>query len=92
LGTTEGPPVAYHLPSTNLIPLLLPWLAILALLALKPNRGWFAWWIWVPLFCLAAGWHWLQPGWQGTRSSLPNDVLDALFDVPRALAFGVAAL
>ena len=92
MGTTEGPPVAYHLPSTNLIPLLLPWLAILALLALKPNRGWFAWWIWVPLFCLAAGWHWLQPGWQGTRSSLPNDVVDALFDVPRALAFGVAAL
>ena len=92
MGATEGPPLAYHGPATNLLPRLLPWLAILALLAFKPNRGWSAWWIWVPLACLAIGWHWLQPESAGGRSSLPNDILDALFDVPRALAFGVAAL
>src|ERR1019366_3110437 len=75
-----------------LLPPLLSWLAILVLLALKPNRVWSAWWIWVPLACLAIGWHCLPPVSSGTRGSLPNDVLDALFDVPRALAFGMAAL
>jgi hypothetical protein len=70
------------------MPQLLPWLAILALLALKPNRGWSAWWIWLPLVSLAAGWHYVQLGLPG----LPNDVLGVLFDIPRALAFGVAAL
>jgi hypothetical protein len=92
LGVTEGPPAAYHWPATSLLPSLVPWLAILALLALKPNRGWSAWWIWVPLACLAIGWHWLQRGSTSGNSILRNDVLDALFDIPRALAFGVAAL
>jgi hypothetical protein len=74
------------------MPQLLPWLAILALLALKPNRGLSTWWIWLPLACLAAGWHYVQLGLQSPRSGLPNDVLNVLIDVPRALAFGVAAL
>jgi len=88
LGATEGPPITYNWTARGLMPQLLPWLAILALLALKPNHGWSAWWIWLPLACLAAGWHCLQLGLHG----LPNDVLNVLIDVPRALAFGVAAL
>ncbi len=39
----------YNWVLPSIAPLLLPWLAILALLALRPNRGSAAWWIWVPL-------------------------------------------
>ncbi len=49
------------------MPPLLPWLAILALLALKSNRGWSAWWIWLPLAGLAAGWHYLELGIEGSQ-------------------------
>jgi len=70
----------------------LPWLAILALLALKPNHGWSAWWIWVPLAGLAAGWHYLGLATQGPASGLPEGMLEVLLDVPVALAFGLAAL
>ena len=72
------------------MPRLLPWLAILALLALKPNRGWSAWWIWLPLACLAAGCHCLQLTFRGS----PNDVSAAelLLNIPLTLAFALAAL
>jgi len=92
LGATEDPVVTYNWTARGLMPQLLPWLAILALLALKPNHGWSAWWIWLPLACLAAGWHYMQLGLQSPRFDLPNDVLNVLIDVPSALAFGVAAL
>jgi hypothetical protein len=71
---------------------LLPWLAILVLLALKPNRGWSPWWIWLPLGGLAAGWHCLELALQSSRTGLPDGVLEILLDVPVALAFGLAAL
>jgi len=92
LGATEGPPIAYNWTARGLMPPLLPWLAILALLALKPNHGWSAWWIWLPLACLAAGWHYVQLGLESQRFGLPNDVYNVLIDAARALAFGVAAL
>jgi hypothetical protein len=38
----------------SIAPLFLPWLVILGLLALKPNRCAAAWWIWLPLGCLIA--------------------------------------
>ena len=55
------------------MPQLLPWLAILALLALKPNRGWSAWWIWLPLAGLAAGCHCLQLALQGSPTDAAED-------------------
>jgi len=92
LGATEGPPVTCDWTAEGAMPPLLPWLAILALLALKPNRGWSAWWIWLPLAGLAAGWHYLQRAIEGSNTGLPNGALDVLFDVPVALVFGLAAL
>jgi hypothetical protein len=92
LGATEGPPVTYNWTAAGLMSPLLPWLAILALLALKPNRGWSAWWIWLPLASLAAGWHWLGLALQGSPTGLPEGMLGIFLDVPIALAFGLAAL
>ena len=74
------------------MPPLLPWLAILALLALKPNRGGSTWWIWLPLAGLAAGWHYLELGIESSSTGLPKGAFEVLFDVPVALAFGLAAL
>jgi hypothetical protein len=74
------------------MPPLLPWLAILALLALKPNRGWSAWWIWLPLVGLATGWHYLELGIESSNSDMPKGAFEVLFDIPVALAFGFAAL
>ncbi len=71
------------------MPPLLPWLAILGLLILKPNRGWYAWWVWLPLGCVATGWVWLHVA---LSHQIPNDIINALIDGPRTLAFGVAAL
>jgi len=71
---------------------LLPWLAILALLALKPNHGWSAWWIWLPLAGLAAGWHCLELALQSSNTGLPKGMLEIILAVPVALAFGLAAL
>ena len=69
------------------MPLLLPWLAILILLILPPNRRGEAWWIWLPLGCVAAlalipasDWFSLSP------------LLVILLDVTGALAFGFAAV
>jgi hypothetical protein len=74
------------------MPPLLPWLAILGLLALKPNRGWSAWWIWLPLAGLAAGWHYVELGIESSSTGLPKGAFEVLCDVPVALAFGLAAL
>lgn len=79
------------------MPAALPWLVLLGLLALKGNRSGSAWWVWVPLVwvavCVAAGWHCAEPGIREMRS-VPwlQQVLGVLFNVPLALAFGVAAL
>jgi hypothetical protein len=53
MGTKQGPPVFCEWAAPSAIPQLLPWLAILALLMLKPNRRASAWWIWAPLGFLA---------------------------------------
>ena len=71
---------------------MLPWLAILVLLGLKPNRGWSAWWIWVPLACLAAGCYGLKLALQAAPNAVVGDALGMLLEVPLALAFGLAAL
>ncbi len=71
---------------------LLPWLAILALLALKPNHGWSAWGIWLPLGCLVAGLHCLELVLQNLNTGLSKEMLEVVLDVPVALAFGLTAL
>jgi hypothetical protein len=71
---------------------LLPWLAILALLALKPNRGWSAWWIWVPLAAVAGACHWLQQAAQGSPADRSGETIRMLLQVPVALGFGLTAL
>ena len=65
---------------------------MLALLALKPNRGWSAWWIWLPLTCLAGGCHCLKLASQGTSNALVEGALGLFLEVPVALALGLAAL
>ena len=88
LGAAEGPPFVYNWTARGLVGPLLPWLAILVLLALRPNRGWSAWWVWLPLACMAAAWHYAPAALGRT----PKDVAGVFFDIPRGLAFGVAAL
>ena len=84
LGPREGAPVAYDVMLPSVAPLLLPWLAILGLLALKPNRCAAAWWIWLPLGCVFA--FTLAP-----LQILPSG-LNPFLDVIAALAVGVAAV
>jgi hypothetical protein len=84
LGSREGPRVTYNWVLPSIAPMLLPWLAILGLLALKPNRCAGAWWIWLPLGCVMA------------FTLAPPDILpsgaDFFLDVIAALAAGLAAV
>jgi len=59
LGANEGPPVFLmwsgmrsHF-SAAFFPRVVPWLVILGLFLLKPNRCRQSWWVWLPLFSLA---------------------------------------
>ena len=92
LGRHGRPADHLQLDDRGLMPQLLPWLAILALLALKPNRGWSAWWIWLPLAGLAAGWSLPATGIARLVQWIGPEALGMLLDVPLALAFGLAAL
>jgi len=88
LGAKEGAPVSYDWSPPSIIPLLLPWLAILALLALKPNRHATAWWIWVPLGGMAA----LAAAIPSSLTFLPSSAFDALLELIIAVVFGLAAV
>jgi hypothetical protein len=76
----------------GLLPRWLPCLAILALLALKPNRGWAAWWIWLPLGILAAGYYWLLQSSPRWAESVSGEAVEIFLDIPLAWTFGLAAL
>ena len=84
LGAKNGAPVDFNWVLPGLAPLLLPWLAILGLLALKPNRNAVAWLIWLPLGCVLA------------FTVMPPFVLptgaDFIADAIVALAMGLAAV
>ncbi|HTY88924.1 MAG TPA: hypothetical protein VMB80_15785 [Candidatus Acidoferrum sp.] len=84
LGTKDGVPVDFNWVLPGLAPLLVPWLAILGLLALKPNRSAVAWLIWLP------------PGCVLTLTVLPLFALpsgaDFMADAIVALALGLAAV
>ena len=72
----------------NLLPLLLPWLAVLALLALPSNRNARAWWIWAPLVGLAL----LGAGLGAAAGAADNEGLSYSVQAACAAAFGLAAI
>jgi hypothetical protein len=84
LGSKNGSPVIYNWVMPGVAPLLLPWLVILGLLTLKPNRCAAAWLIWLPLGCVFA------------LTLSPPTMLPAgtnfFLDVIAALAVGLAAV
>ena len=88
LGAKEGPPVAYDWMRASMLPVALPWLAILLLLVFKPNRFPRAWWILAPLACLTCGIGYVPEIWP----SMPSQLDEVLHDLVVALAFGVAAV
>lgn len=88
LGAKQGPPVAYDWMRASMLPVALPWLAILLLLVFKPNRFPRAWWILAPLACLACGIGYVPEIWP----SMPSQLDEVLHDLVVALAFGVAAV
>ncbi len=88
LGDTEGPPVVYAWTPPNPLPHLLPWLAMLVLLLLKPNRTAKAWWIWLPLACVAAAEAIVRPRLEFVGS----EVLDYFCMGFNSLALGIAAV
>jgi hypothetical protein len=83
LGSKAGSPVEYTWVVPSIAPQLLPWLLILGLLALKPNRCASAWWIWA-LPALAAI-------FQSMPSVVPQGA-DFFMDVIVALVFGLSAV
>jgi len=83
LGAKSGSPVNYLWVLPSVAPQVLPWLILLGLLALKPNRRAAAWLIWLPVGCVLAV-TLLPP-------MMPSGA-DFLLDVVAALAFGLAAV
>ena len=88
LGLKQGAPVVYDWVAPSAIPRVLPWVAILALLLLKPNRCASAWWIWVPL-ALVGG---VASAPESVLGLLPPSQLEMFLEVVGALGFGVAAV
>jgi hypothetical protein len=83
LGTKQGPLVGFVWTVPNLLPVLLPWLVVLALLALPSNRTARAWWIWVPLVILAL---------PGAGLETDNEAFSYSVQAACAAAFGMAAV
>ena len=67
---------------------MLPWLAVLGLLLLKPNRTACAWWIWLPLAAVAAS----DLLARTLLNSIPSQVMDIFCQVFNAFGFGIAAV
>lgn len=88
LGTKQGPLVGFVWTLPNLLPLLLPWLAVLGLLALPSNRNARAWWIWAPLVGLAL----LAAGLGAAADAADIEGLSFSAQAVAAAAFGLAAL
>jgi hypothetical protein len=84
LGTKDGAPVTCDWERPSVALAMLPWLAILGLLALRPNRSAAAWLIWLPLGVVIAS-------AQALPSILPAGT-DFLRDSIAALAAGLAAV
>jgi hypothetical protein len=70
----------------SVTPMMLPWLGVLMLLLLRPNRQGSAWWIWLPLGCAAAL---LLLPWADVFGS---SAFSLFLEFVNALAFGFAAV
>ena len=88
LGSKQGAPVVYNWVMPSLMPQVLPWLLILALLMLKPNRCASAWWILVPLACVGG----LACTPQSLWEQVPSAQFEILLELVSALGFGLAAV
>jgi hypothetical protein len=88
LGAKEGLPFEYNWALPSMGPLLFPWLVILGLLALKPNRRAAAWWVWLPLGCVAV----MEQLSLSATGFLPSGTADMFLELAGALAFGIAAV
>jgi hypothetical protein len=88
LGAKEGPQVNYQWTLPSLIPSFLPWLAILLLLLVKSNRCGRAWWIWLPLGCVAV----MEQLSQSAFEFLPSGTADIFLELAGSLIIGVAAV
>jgi hypothetical protein len=88
LGARVGPPATFRWTRSSLMPLLVPWLALLGLLAWKSNRGWPAWGIWLPLGLVAGFCSYARPLFHFMQAQ----ALDGFAEVFQALAFGLAAV
>lgn len=86
LGAKQGVPVFYDWVAPSLMPQVVPWLAILALLMLKPNRCGSAWWIWVPFACVGGLTFLAEPLLDSVASSAVQMFLDWVFAVGCGLA------
>ena len=72
----------------NLLPVLLPWLAVLLLLLLKPNRCAQAWWIWVPVACVAG----LAAELPSVLGFIPSSEDSFVVGMVTSMGFGLAAV
>jgi len=88
LGSKQGVPVVYDWAAPSLVPQVLPWLLVLALLMLKPNRCASAWWIWVPLACVGG----VACAPDSVLELLPSSGIEIFLDLIGALGFGLAAV
>ena len=84
LGATEGPRVPCDWAAPVSTPFVLPFLLVLGLMALKPNRNGAAWWMMLPAGCLLV------------VSMAPPDILpsgmNSLMDALVSFAFGLVAV
>lgn len=88
LGAREGTRVVHTWTPPSVFPSLVPWVALLALLALKPNRAGGAWWIWGAVF----GGIGFQALLRTCVTFLPSQPLEALAEALQALNLGMAAV
>jgi len=79
--------VAYVWTPVSAPPQLLPWLVVLVLLVLRPNRTARAWWIWLPPLTVVG----LLPAVRSLLEFIPAEPLDLFSQTFNSLAFGLAA-
>jgi hypothetical protein len=84
LGSRAGTPTTYEWILPSVAPTFLPWLIVLGLLFLKPNRCVAAWLIWLPIGCVLA--------FAVTPPSFLPDGTNFFLDVIAALGLGLAAI
>ncbi len=87
MGAVEGPRLAYTWTRTNVVPSLIPWLVLLGLLTLKPNRAPGAWWIWAAVLCSLGLPHLIA----AAVPFLGGGPRDLLTEVLMAVGLGIAA-